>query len=304
MKKFIRILVLLVCIAVLVYNANYLYNWAKENNAAKAEQDEAFTLFDADANEELDIENEELNAEEEMEKLDEEIAKLEKELESLKKDKSNPKNKARIAEIKAKLSQLKNKKTELNKKISTLRKKTTELKAKNLAKVQKKYKNVVGFIKVTGTNIKYFVTQYRNNTYYLTHSLNGAYNSAGNPFLDYRNSLDDQALVIYGHNRLDKSQFGSLKNVQNKPNTKITFTTNQYTHEYKIFSTYIIKNESFFNRVSFNNNYDLFLKTITKRSKYKYGVKVGKNDKILTLSTCYGASRLNNRLVVHSKMIK
>jgi len=256
MKKIIRILILVLCIGVLVYNANYVYKWYNENKSASTETDDAISIF-----------------EDEEETVEKELAELAKKA-----------------------------KTEKQKK--ELAKKEAELRGKSLNKVQKKYKNVVGFLRVSGTKVKYFVTQYKNNSFYLTHSLDGKYNSAGNPFLDYRNKLDDQALVIYGHNRLDNSQFGNLKNVRGKPNTKITFTTKDGTNQYKIFSTYIIKNESYFNRVSFNNKYDMFLRTITKRSQYNYNVKVTDKDKILTLSTCYGASRLNKRFVVHAKLLK
>jgi len=40
---------------------------------------------------------------------------------------------------------------------------------------------------------------------------------------------------------------------------------------------------------------------IKERSKYNFNTNVDKDDKILTLSTCYDSSR---KLVVHAKLIK
>ena len=40
---------------------------------------------------------------------------------------------------------------------------------------------------------------------------------------------------------------------------------------------------------------------IKNRSKYDYKVSITKDDKILTLSTCYDEK---NKIVVHSKLIK
>ncbi|WP_461248653.1 class B sortase, partial [Treponema sp. R6D11] len=133
-------------------------------------------------------------------------------------------------------------------------------------------------------------------------------NSAGNPILDYRNKLDDKNLVIYGHNRKDGSMFGSLKNVLNsnwrKGNNKITWTTKEGTYTYQVFSTYIRKAENYFNKTSFGSDFHSFLATIKARSNYNFKVKVEDSDTLLTLSTCYGMSSSNKRLVVHAKLIK
>ena len=287
MRKIIKFLILLLCIGVLVYNGNFLYHWYRENQAATAEQDDAVAIFEkAQKSEETQLQE----IEKKKATLDKEEQDDEKIITS---DTASPVAKAAAKARKEKRAKAK----------QELAKLETEVKTKSFKQVKKKYNHIVGYLTVSGTNIKYFVTQYKDNSYYLTHSLNGQYNSAGNPFLDFRNKISDTALVIYGHNRLDKSQFGSLKWVMGKPNTKITFSNSEGSHEYKIFSTYIIKNESYFNRVYFTD-YSAFLKTITNRSQYKYNVKVSSKDRILTLSTCYGASYLNRRLVVHTKMIK
>ena len=67
--------------------------------------------------------------------------------------------------------------------------------------IEKKYKidfdalkqineDVVGWIKVERTDIDYVVLQGKDNEFYLTHSFDKAYNSAGWIFADYTNRLD------------------------------------------------------------------------------------------------------------------
>lgn len=76
---------------------------------------------------------------------------------------------------------------------------------------------VVGWIKVNGTQVEYAVVQAKNNNYYLKRNLEKDYNAGGWIFADYKNKLDgtDKKIVIYGHNMKDNSMFGSLKNILN-----------------------------------------------------------------------------------------
>lgn len=55
--------------------------------------------------------------------------------------------------------------------------------------------DVKGWIKVNGTNINYPFMQSNNNKYYLTHSFDKSYNSAGWLFLDYRNNINNNNLL-------------------------------------------------------------------------------------------------------------
>ena len=56
-------------------------------------------------------------------------------------------------------------------------------------------KDVKGWIKVNGTNINYPFVQSSNNKYYLTHSFDKSYNSAGWLFLDYRNNINNNKIL-------------------------------------------------------------------------------------------------------------
>lgn len=180
----------------------------------------------------------------------------------------------------------------------------------NFSELKSKNPDTVAWLKVNGTNIEYPVVKAKDNDYYLNHSFDKSYNGAGWTFADYRNKFDgaDKNIIVYGHNRKDRSMFGSLKNVLNKEwheneeNRKILFFTEEEESIYEVFSIYKIKDESYYIQTNFSSNsYLKFLQTIKKRSIYKFDVELNENDQILTLSTC--DSNNEYRLVVHAKKL-
>ena len=176
----------------------------------------------------------------------------------------------------------------------------------------KKNKDTVGWIKVNGTNINYPFVQTTNNDYYLTHAYDGSYNDAGWIFADYRNDMINfnRNTIIYGHGRLNKSMFGSLKNIlnsdwfDNKDNYIVKLSTPYENTLWQVFSVYSIKAESYYITTDFinDNDYLKFLNTMKSRSNFAFSANVGVNDKILTLSTCLNDN--GYRVVMHAKLIK
>ena len=170
-------------------------------------------------------------------------------------------------------------------------------------------KYTIGWLKVNNTKVDYPFVQYKDNDYYLTHSFENKKSEAGWIFMDYRSNpnFEDQNTVIYGHNRLNGSMFGSLKQLNKKYNKNydylISVTTSDAEYTYKIFSIYRIKTTSDYLKTNFKNetDYKNFLKLLTKRSTFNLNTKVDATDKILTLSTCDGSK---HKLVVHGKLIK
>lgn len=195
-------------------------------------------------------------------------------------------------------------------------KKELELKEKikeyDLGKLREVNSDIVGFIEVDNTKVRYPVVKSNDNKFYLNHSYKKKKNEIGSIFLDYRNDLDNLSKnnIIYGHGRLDNSMFGSLNNlldkelINNKVNYYITITTPKSIMIFKIFSIYTIYKESYYIRTYFSSNkyFKEFLKTITNRSIYNFNTDLNTNDKILTLSTC--KDNFGKRVVVHAKLIK
>jgi sortase B len=177
--------------------------------------------------------------------------------------------------------------------------------------LKKKNKDTKGWIQVSGTNINYPFVQAKDNKYYLTHSFEKKYTDAGWVFLDYRNDINNLSKnnIIYGHARLNKTMFGTLKNVltknwyNNSDNHVIKLSTEKENTLWQIFSVYSIKTETYYITTDFKNDDDFkkFIDTVKKRSKYKFDANVSVNDTLLTLSTCH---KTDEKIVVHAKLIK
>ena len=129
------------------------------------------------------------------------------------------------------------------------------------------YRNInpdtVGWLKVNGTNVDYPFTQTVDNDFYLTHSFDKSYNSAGWVFLDYRNNINDfdKNTILYAHGRLDKTMFGSLKKIlnsnwySNKNNHVIKISTYDENTLWQVFSVYKINNTSDYLKINFDNDF-------------------------------------------------
>ena len=178
--------------------------------------------------------------------------------------------------------------------------------------LKEKNSEIVAYLKVNGTNIDYVVTKGKDNKYYLKHNLYKKSSVAGWIFMDYHNKLDgtDKNIVIYGHNTMNGTMFGSLRNVikkewyTNPDNYIINLVLDGKVLTYQVFSTYSIKVEDYYINTIFKNNneFNKFVNTLKKRSVYNYNVDVNGDDSILTLSTCTGGGK--SRMVLHAKQIE
>ncbi len=168
-----------------------------------------------------------------------------------------------------------------------------------------------GWIQVNGTNINYPFVQTTDNDYYLFHAFDKSKNNAGWVFLDYRNDIENlqKNTILYAHGRWDKTMFGSLKDLlksnwyKNSDNHIIKLSTKSQNTLWQVFSVYHIPTTSDYIQVSFNTPQEFvdFAKMLQDRSIYKFPTTVNENDKILTLSTCYGEKE---KMVMHAKLIK
>lgn len=176
-----------------------------------------------------------------------------------------------------------------------------------------KNSDTIAFIKINNTNVNYPVVQTNNNDFYLNHAYDKSYNEAGWIYLDYRNnkdlSLNDNS-IIYGHGRINKTVFGSLRNTldkswqNNKDNHTISISTPYKNYVYQIFSIYTIKSETYYITTKFSKTYfkEKWIKEMKKRNTSTIETEVTTEDKVLTLSTCLNDDDV--RIVVHAKLIK
>lgn len=180
----------------------------------------------------------------------------------------------------------------------------------NFDNLKKINSDVVGWIKVNGTNINYTFVQSKDNKYYLTHSFSKSYNNAGLVFLDYRNNnINNRNTIIYAHGRTDKTMFGTLRKVlnngwiNNTNNYVIKISTEKENSLWQIFSIYHIPTTNDYLQTEFKDEreYQRFLNILKNRSNHNFNTSITSNDTILTLSTCYNDSE---KMVVHAKLIK
>ena len=147
-------------------------------------------------------------------------------------------------------------------------------------KLKQENPDVVGWIKVNGTNINYPFLQTKNNTDYLKKDFNKKYNSAGWVFLDYRNDIKNfsKNTIIYAHGRVDGTMFGSLKNIMksswynNLDNHIVKLSTEYENTLWQVFSIYKIPTTSDYLQIDFNSssNYLEFLNMLKERSAFSF----------------------------------
>lgn len=181
----------------------------------------------------------------------------------------------------------------------------------NFNELKQKNPDTKGWIKVNGTNINYPFVQANDNKFYLNHTFNKSYNSAGWVFLDYRNNINELSknTIIYAHGRLDTTMFGSLKNIlssgwlNNTNNYVVKLSTETENTLWQVFSVYHIPTTSDYIKVHFSSNEEFtkWAKMLLDRSVHNFNTSINENDQILTLSTCYNDKE---KVVLHAKLIK
>ena len=169
--------------------------------------------------------------------------------------------------------------------------------------------DIVGSIKINGTNIDHKVVQGNDNKYYLSHSIYKKKNTVGSIFLDYRNKFDDRKLLIYGHNSrtLKTALFHDLEKYIDKTyfekHKYIELSLNNQKNTYEIFSVMIVTGNKHM-KVTFNDKeFVQHISWMKKNSIYEIDTSVGITDRIVTLQTCYYEPN-NSYLLINAKKIK
>jgi sortase B len=156
---------------------------------------------------------------------------------------------------------------------------------------------IVGFLEVEGTRIKYPVVRHRDNDFYLTRDLRGADARGGSIFMDYENRLDtlDQNTVIYGHNMKDGSMFHDLRKYKDpaffEKHRSVRLTTPYARTVWEVAAFMNTPIDLNYIQVYFpeGEGFAALLAEIKRRAAYDTGVTLSPEDRILNLSTCTGS---------------
>lgn len=186
----------------------------------------------------------------------------------------------------------------------------------NLENIAEINSDVIGWIKIDGTNIDYPVMQ--KGDFYLHKNIYKNYSSHGTPYLaEYCNLKSSDNLIIYGHHMNDNTMFSQLEKYKNysfyQNHKYIKFYTieNGITTEniYEIMIAFktIAYSDAGFRYYSYTNfqnveDYEEFVDNCRNLEFYNTGVTGTNNDKYITLSTCE-YSQKNGRMVVVAKKV-
>ena len=184
-------------------------------------------------------------------------------------------------------------------------------KSYNLENIVEINSDVIGWIKIDGTNIDYPVMQ--NGDFYLHKNVYKEYSSHGTPYLaNYCNVKSSDNLIIYGHHMKDNTMFSQLEKYKNfnfyREHRFIKFYTIEdgrtIENIYKVmlaFKTIAYSDEGFryYSYTNFHNeeDYEEFVENCRNLEFYDTGILGTHQDKYITLSTCE-YSQKNGRMVV------
>ena len=157
--------------------------------------------------------------------------------------------------------------------------------------------DIVGKVNIDNTCINEPVLKYTDNSYYLTHDSYGNYDGWGSIYMDYRTSLGDRKILIFGHSSPSVDvPFNELENYYDKSfyqkHKYIELIGEEEKYQYEIFSVYVETSDfTYMNLKIDDETYNSDLNKYKKNSLYETGVSVGDNDHILILQTCSNNSK-------------
>ena len=176
--------------------------------------------------------------------------------------------------------------------------------------------DIVGWIKIPGTDINYPVMQTPDEpNFYLDHNFEKESSKHGAIYARETCDINRPSanITLYGHRMKDRSMFAQLDKYMEesfyKENSYIYFDTLTELHTYKIMSVLLTsatygKGFPYQRHLDYESeeNYLSFIETCQDLALYDTGVTAEPGDKFITLSTCE-YSQENGRLVVVAKRI-
>ena len=177
-----------------------------------------------------------------------------------------------------------------------------------------KYPDAYAWIRIPGTNVDYPIVQREgDNSYYLSHTIDGRKRIEGAIFTEEYNNKDfeDPNTLIYGHNMKNGSMFRTLHRYKDRK----FFEENPYIYiyqegkvlKYRIFAAYTYDDRHIMMSFDFEdkNVFQIYLNSILTNKEISSNidlmVPVTVEDKIITLSTC--TSNQNQRYLVQAVLL-
>lgn len=178
--------------------------------------------------------------------------------------------------------------------------------------------HVYAWMDIPGTTISYPILQHpTDDTFYLTHGLNGKKDAAGALFTERQyNKADftDPVIIVYGHNMRGGEMFGRLQQSYSdaayfSEHKKIVVYVPQRELHYEIFAAvpfenwHILYNYNFSNRRLFKMFFKELLSIRAIGANFEANANPEEAKQVLILSTCLKGNR-NKRYLVCAKYVE
>lgn len=156
-----------------------------------------------------------------------------------------------------------------------------------------KNEDIIGWLYSEDTPINLPIVQSTDNDYYLRRLIDGAWNSSGTLFADYRNTGDfsDNNTIIYGHNMKNKEMFGTLTYYKEQSyfneHPVMWLLTPAGNYKIELVAGYVTPTTS--DVYSFDQSEeDVFamVQQAIENSTFHSDVEISQGDRFLTFSTC------------------
>lgn len=175
-----------------------------------------------------------------------------------------------------------------------------------------KNNDYIGHLVFDSNIINLPVVQSYDNDYYLRRNFEKEYDIKGTPFIDYRCSLNDQNIIIYGHyiRKGSKEMFTPLeKLIDNRDNDYVELRLRSSIRRYELVAIIIVDGE-------FENEYPFLLQNfnvdsmnelnefIKANALYYSGCQIDCTDILLTLITCTNSTNDDREIVIFKEIDK
>lgn len=177
----------------------------------------------------------------------------------------------------------------------------------DLAGLQAKYDEVVGWLYFENVDISYPLMQGSDNTKYLRTAFDGTYSNPGSIFVEATHSGDfsDIHTLVYGHNQRDANMFGKLRNYYNdasyyKKHPYFQIFCEDKIYRYRIFAVLDAPVDSFVFQekpVSASS----WVEKLQQNAILAAGIQADDNDRIVTLCTCTDDAK--DRILVSAVLV-
>lgn len=181
---------------------------------------------------------------------------------------------------------------------------------RNLAPLFARNADCVGWIYVADTAVNYPVMHTpQDPEKYLHKNFDREYSAAGVPFLEDACDLTCDNLIIYGHNMKNGTMFADVTQYRAEAffnaHPVIELETAQGLTRYYVFAVVQVKsNDDWYGfHYADESDYSARVAEIKGRALYDTGITPQYGQQLLTLSTCYGATKSDRILVIAAEAI-